>query len=82
MEVGPKETSLILIKPYSFFKNFVHFSLHWVFIAACSLSLVAEHGLQGAWPSAVVVLRLSYPASHGIVPHQGLKLSPAWAAGS
>ena len=60
----------------------MHFSRHWLFAAACSLSLVAEHGLQGTWPSAVVALRLSYPAPHGIVPHQGPKLSPAWAAGS
>ena len=69
--------------------NIYFFWLHWVFAAAPGLSLiavselpvkvaslVAEHGLQGVWPSAVVVLGLSCPKAGGIFLNWGSNLYP------
>ena len=66
-----------------------YFWLHWVFTAAWELSLVAarglllgvaslvaEHGLQGVWASAVVLHGLSCPAARGIFPDEGSNLCP------
>ena len=59
MEVGPKEKSFILIKPYSFFKNFVHFSLHWSSLLHAAFLLLQStgsrvRGLQQWWHSGWV----------------------------
>ena len=68
---------------------YLYFWLHWVFVAACRLSLVAihwlltsvaslvaEHGLQSTQASAVAVHRLGWPVICGIFPSQGLNPCP------
>ena len=67
------------------FYLFVHLELHWAFVAALGLSLVAVHGFLSAvasllfsWlqSSMAAVVRLSCPVACGILPDKGSNLCP------
>ena len=61
-------------------KIFIYFCLHWVFVAACGLSLAAEHRLQGEWASVSCSSKVQVPRGKWDLPRPGLKLvSPVLA---
>ena len=61
-------------------KKIIYFCLHWVFVAACGLSLAAEHGLQGEWASVSCSSKVQLPRGKWDLPRPGLKLvSPVLA---
>ena len=85
---------MLFLKNKFIYFIFIYFWLHWVFVAAGGLSLVAvsggcsslrwlliaEHGLQSAG-SVVVVHGLSCFAACGTFPDQGSNLCPLhWQA--
>ena len=70
-----------------FFKKFIYFWLHWIFVAVHGLliavaSLVAERRLYGDWASVVGSSWASLPCSMWNLPGPGIEpMSPALAGG-
>ena len=57
---------LVIFSLFSFYKKFINFWLHWVFVAAGGLSLVAEKGLLFTVVQGLLIAVASLAEEHGL----------------